>query len=477
VANAKPRHQAKKGKLLKPEYMAMFWNQEIFKYKESPRKDVVDSTGTATPYSIQECELEVILDERPEATSYDFQSGVRVYANNEAKEFDCGIEEVFEWYQPTAEYDPLMNVEPTYEAAAQQVDVGASNEIAQDSKTVFAARIAEQEAALKEKCKTVVVDPKDPTYDETAYKECEAIFVEECKTVVTDDKDPTYDAAAATKCATVSANVAAAGGKLEVSSFRQDVAKDMTQAFAQGYTLYEKINESDWWWWWMSFDVPDSLIKDGDIIYQYVTMSRDAKNIKGETVKDSETVGCYVTKGEKDLPSTVDVFTHEDNKVWQLNMKDAAGADNTLVKGKTYDKQAAVLKQAESDEKWKAGKSHIPASALPAASTKAGNVKYVCYFQLEIPKLARKPGDFGINLDIQVSTRVYEGKTNTTPIQVAVHSETIEKKALPEYKTETKTSTSTSSSSSGGDAPAATGAVANVVASFAALIAVFFAMF
>lgn len=142
---------------------------------------------------------------------------------------------------------------------------------------------------------------------------------------------------------------------MEVMSNKQS-ALQAKQSYAQGYTLYEGLTEKDWWWWFVAFDVPDAVVKAGDIIYQYVTIGTDTvgKDAQGNTatVKSYETVGCYLTVGETDLPSTVDVYTHPAQEAWSLNTLDNAGADNANIKDKAYDQQASSIKQQDFDEKW-----------------------------------------------------------------------------------------------------------------------------
>ena len=174
-------------------------------------------------------------------------------------------------------------------------------------------------------------------------------------------------------------------------------------------------------------------MKDGDILFQYVTITSDGKDKAGATVKKSETVGCYVVVGANSATSNVDVFTHPTDETWSLNDKNAAAGDNPDVVGKKWKEQQPKLKQFDADETWLAGSTHIPASAQATASTIEGNTKYTCYFYEELKKIGRNPADFGINIEIQVSARVYEGDEATTFIQMPVTSATVEKKALAVY--------------------------------------------
>jgi len=307
----------------------------------------------------------------PTNQSFNLEFGARYYKTEESKlaETDCGAETYVPWYQPVIDYDPALQVAPTYDEASMVPAVSTLEEVTVDVAAVFADRIA-----------------------------------------------------------------AGASANTEIRSKQAAPSYTATQTYSQGYTQYEKLTESDWWWWWTALDVPDAVLKTGDVLFQYVTITEDGKDKTGASIKKSETIGCYVVVGANSATSNVDVFVHPDNELWSLNDVKADGTTaNDKVVGQTWNAQQSRIKQLDADETWKAGSSKVATSAQATASTIAGNTKYTCYFYEELKKLGRNPADFGINIDIQVSARVYEGDSATTFIQMPVTSKQVEKKALANY--------------------------------------------
>lgn len=181
--------------------------------------------------------------------------------------------------------------------------------------------------------------------------------------------------------------------------------------------MYEKINESDWWWWFIAIDINDGLLKTGETLYQYITMT--------DSANASYTVGCAIkigTDGE-----TISYFKHPASKPDEL--LDASAE----VTGKTHLAQAADLKEEQDDIKWKSGTTHVPTANQAPASTTAGNTNRACYFYEELPKIGRNPKDFDKALTIKFGARIYASDTATTFDSVPATSESIKKGALPSY--------------------------------------------
>ena len=98
------------------------------------------------PYEIQQCEIEMKLPEGADLVdqTFDLEFGARYYKSDESKaaETDCGYETYVPWYQPTVEYDPEMQVAPTYPEDEQVAAVSTLEEVTIDADAVFADRIA-----------------------------------------------------------------------------------------------------------------------------------------------------------------------------------------------------------------------------------------------------------------------------------------------------------------------------------------------
>ena len=71
----------------------MWWNKDLFSLQTSTR-----SIGG---YSIQQCEIETVLDKSsiPDEAFVTLKVGARVYENNDAITFKTTSEGTFEWYR------------------------------------------------------------------------------------------------------------------------------------------------------------------------------------------------------------------------------------------------------------------------------------------------------------------------------------------------------------------------------------------
>jgi len=218
-------------------------------------------------------------------------------------------------------------------------------------------------------------------------------------------------------------------------------------------------------------DMPTNLVKDGEVFYQYVTVTHP-------TTKATETIGCSMTIGT-DNSYAVDVFTHPkdaatgavilnslNSMVPAANVADPDVA-NPNVTAMKYSVQAADLKQSVEDTVWTAGTTHAPTAA--AESTIAGNKAYTCYMYKELPKIGRNPNEFGITYDIQVGFRLYANADATTYDTAAAPSTaTLELKALPEF---TKTTTDADGGAAGDAAAPGSGASTMIMSVFVTLFA------
>lgn len=115
----------------------MWWNKELFELKASTR-----SIGG---YSIQQCEVEIVLDknaEVPDSTFVTLKVGARIYASNDALTFKTTAEGVFEWYRSQMAYSPDLEVAATYDAGSEQSSAGDSKEAVVDLSGMSADRLA-----------------------------------------------------------------------------------------------------------------------------------------------------------------------------------------------------------------------------------------------------------------------------------------------------------------------------------------------
>ena len=109
VVGKKWYKQNKEGKMNKPDYYARFYNDELFSVQASPR--------ASGDYSIQRCEVEIKLPEgaSPDTLTYEMQTGIRFYADQDATEFTTTPEPEFDWYRNEMEFSDELKEEPVYE--------------------------------------------------------------------------------------------------------------------------------------------------------------------------------------------------------------------------------------------------------------------------------------------------------------------------------------------------------------------------
>lgn len=224
-----------------------------------------------------------------------------------------------------------------------------------------------------------------------------------------------------------------------------------SQLYAHGYQQYDGITSSDWWWMSLTMDMPSNLVKDGEVFYQYATITHPTTGV-------TETAACSMTIGTANSYA-VDVYIHPtdtsyippvDDK-FALNSKlrtfgtNDYNTDNPLVFGKKYTEQATELKQSVEDTVWTAGTAHAPVTA--PESTIAGNKAYTCYMYKELPKIGRNPNEFGITYNFNYGFRIYADKDATTYEAGKANYELLELPALPAYVDPSTTTTAPGSGS------------------------------
>jgi len=200
---------------------------------------------------------------------------------------------------------------------------------------------------------------------------------------------------------------------------RQTVNYSASQSTKHGFQTYPKLTESDYWWFNVNLDVPDELMANGEVIYQYVTL-------EDTTGKEAPyTVGCKTTYGTG-TDYAVDVYTQTSDKISEL----FSNSTDSVV-GKAYNAQGPRYIEDASDVKWTAGTARVGTTA--AASTIAGNTNHACYFYKELPKIGRNPNDFEKDFKIHVGARLYANTSATTFTAIPESESTIRLSTPPGY--------------------------------------------
>jgi len=114
VVGKRWKNQNKEGKMIEPDYTALWYKDEIFTLQDSTRDSDID-------YKIQQCEVEIVLDSDTdlETLTYDLQFGMRFYEDNDALEFTSTDEPEFDWYRSDMEFSDELKEEPVYEEAGR----------------------------------------------------------------------------------------------------------------------------------------------------------------------------------------------------------------------------------------------------------------------------------------------------------------------------------------------------------------------
>lgn len=186
---------------------------------------------------------------------------------------------------------------------------------------------------------------------------------------------------------------------------RQSADITATSSVGHGWTIYENEVESDYWWWYVATDMGDSLMSDGEILYQWVTMIDQS----ADYTEDPFTIGCAITKGVADT-YTVQVFTHTTSPDTTTYLQ--SDADPSVV-GQKWAEQNADEINVLSDTAWTAGTAHHGSNVAPD-STESLNTNFACYFAREYAKIGRNPNDFNKDFEVTIGSRLYANDDATT---------------------------------------------------------------
>ena len=97
------------------------------------------------------------------------------------------------------------------------------------------------------------------------------------------------------------------------------------------------------WWFYVSLDVPDELMANGEVMYQYVTL------VDQTGAEAPYTIGCKTTYGTE-TDYAVDVYTQTSDTVPEL----FSNSTNSVV-GLAYNAQGPRYIEDASDVTWTAG--------------------------------------------------------------------------------------------------------------------------
>lgn len=127
----------------KPDYFAKPYNEEDLLVQSSSR--------TSGDYSIQMCEVEVVLEQGTlETLTFDMQVGYRTYLNNDATAFNTTREPSFEWYRKNMEFSDELKEEPVYEKETKQEKKQAEEKFEMTVESVFDQFLEAYYALLEE---------------------------------------------------------------------------------------------------------------------------------------------------------------------------------------------------------------------------------------------------------------------------------------------------------------------------------------
>jgi hypothetical protein len=192
-----------------------------------------------------------------------------------------------------------------------------------------------------------------------------------------------------------------------------------SQTYSNGFSTYEGINSSDWWVWTLSLDMPDGLVGDDYVVYQWATVVNQAD------AEETFTVACKRTVGDE-TNNVVDVYTQDSTTQTALYPDD----ENNVV-GLVWTGQAPDLKEEDSDHVWQATSDY---TTLVGDSETDGNKIYGCYLAMELPKIGRNPNDFNKVYDVHIGARLYENDSATEFTTIPMSSSSFEYPEPPAYE-------------------------------------------
>jgi len=280
VAGRVWKNQGKENRMADPAYFAQPWYEDSYSVQESNR--------TSGDYSIQWCEVEVILDEKlPKELTFEMQMGVRFYADSDATTFVSTGQPTFEWYREEMSFSKELNEEPVYEDKQTKKQAEEVFEITVED--VFAAFMDAYNAYL------------------------EALAAAEAEANSTDDSGAETQSSMAI-------------------GFRnkQETQLSASQTYSNGFSLYDGITASDWWTWTLAVDMPVGMIGDDYILYQWATM------INQDDAEDTFTIACVRTIGDDETMSAR-IYTQDSSSQTALYPDDS---DNVV--GLAWDSQAPL---------------------------------------------------------------------------------------------------------------------------------------
>lgn len=357
------------------DYFAQPWYEESYSVQESER--------TSGDYSIQWCEVEIILDEAlPKELTYEMQMGVRFYADSDATTFVSTGQPSFEWYREEMKFDPELNEEPVYEDKQTKKQAEEVFEITVED--VFAAFMDAYNAFL------------------------EALAAAEAEANSTDD------------------STAETQSSMAIGFRNKQEAAPLTasQSYSNGFSLYDGITASDWWTWTLSVDMPVGMVGDDYILYQWATM------INQDDDEDTFTIACVRTVGD-DTTMSARVYTQDSSSQTALYPDDS---DNVV--GLAWDSQAPIYLEEDQDHDWTATSDY---TSLVGDSATDTNKIYGCYLAKELRKIGRSSSDFGQTYTVHVGARLYEDDSATTFTTIPMASSSFEYPEPPAYVVATTT--------------------------------------
>jgi len=379
VYGKKWKNQQKEGKMAKADYYAKTWDATLYEIQASDRK--------SGQYSTQWCEVEVRLEDIdfPSDITLEMQMGARFYTSNTDTAPISTREPSFDWYREEMTFSDELKEEPVYEDPQEK----------KQAEEIFEFTVEDVFAAFMD-----------------AYN----AYIDQ---LIADAEAAAAEAAAAedsTSSDTAETSTAMVMGMRNRQETTTSTDISASQTYSNGFSTYEGLTASDWWVWTLAVDMPENMIGDDYILYQWATL------IDQETA-ETFSIGCKRTMGD-DLTFAVDVYTQDSTS------QEALYPDNAEVVDKTWDAQAPDYKEEEEDHVWQATSAY---TTLVGDSETTNNKIYACYLAKELPKIGRNPADFDKTYTVHLGARLYESDSATTFTEIPMVSSSFEYPEPPSY--------------------------------------------
>lgn len=382
------RFVQRESKQTDPDYIALWWNTDWYALQDG-RKD---------GYKVQKCYMEVGMDDELVAAIgnklYEVKIGARFYDDDNATDFVSMPEQEFDWYLPGMSFSSDLEKEPVYAEEAQIPQTQEQKTYEIDICTIFG--IAPEDCVINDVSDDVVTEGDSG-----------------------DSSDNVVSLSKAVDFAPAVRQEAEGEGEVVENTETASETPSGNQYMYNGFMLYEEQVESDFWWFSFFLELPNMVVSDGNVIYQFVTLT--------DTADDPDapwTLSCSVTIGD-------DTNTYTIQEYYEQVTGEELLSDSDVVVGVDYTSQAPDFIEDDINMQFTGSDAQVGVKSLDATSD--SNTVYPCFAYKELPKIGRNPYDFDKTYSIELGARVYSDASATDFTEIPTNTDSLYLPEPPSY--------------------------------------------